>query len=150
MQLITPCLEINITERLKAANGELGEFYEYAAVASEPFKVNVALTIEIGTHLLDLKISHITEAAGKSALVIALAGKPESFNQAATRQKLSGSADEFGKTKVICENTHYVRTASGPNKRFILVRLYGTLLINIEKLRMKRPLIEGESQFADN
>jgi len=108
MQFITSCLEVDIAERLKAADGEFRKFYEYAAAAGEPFKVDMTLTIKIWTHLFDLKIRHITEASGKCAFVISLAGESESFNQAATRQKLRRRAYQFRKTKVICENTYHV------------------------------------------
>lgn len=115
MQFVPSCLEIDIAERLKAADGKLGEFYKYAAIACEFFKVVMALTIEIRTHLLDLKISHIAETLGESAFVISLAGESESFNQASTGQRLSRGADELRKTKVVGKYADHVRTAGGPN-----------------------------------
>ncbi len=150
VQFITSGLEVNIAERLKAADGKFWEFYEYAAVAGESLKVDMALTVEVRTHLLNLKIRHIAKALGKSAFMISLAGESESFNQTPPWEKLCRRADEFRKTKVICKNTYHVRAAGHPDERFILVSLYSTLLINTEKLRMKRPLIKGEGQLADN
>ena len=150
MQFVFSCLKINIAERFKTADGELGEFHEYAVVAGESLKVGMTLTIKIGTHLFDLKIGHIAKALGKGAFVISLAAESESFNQAAARQRLRRRADQFRKTKVVCENTYYVRAAGRPNQRFILLSLYGALFINGEKLRVKRPLIKSEGQFADN
>ena len=134
MQFVFSCLEINIAERLKTAYGELGEFHEYAVVAGESLKVGMALTIKIGTHLFDLKISHIAKTLGKGAFVISLAAESESFNQASPRQRLRRRAYQFRKAKVVCENTYYVRAAGRPNQRFILLSLHGALLINIEKL----------------
>jgi len=150
VQFIPSCLKIDIAERLKAADSKLGEFYEYAAIAGKFFKVIMALTIEIRTHLLDLEISHIAKTLGECAFVISLSGKSESFNQASAGQRLSRGADEFRKTKVVGENAYYVRTARGPNKRFIFVGLYSAFFIDTEEFRMKRPLVKRKGQFADN
>ena len=59
MQLVPSCLEVDVAERLKTADGEFRELHKYAAIASKSFKVGMALTIKIGTHLLDLEIRHI-------------------------------------------------------------------------------------------
>jgi len=151
MQFISSGLEVDIAERLKAADGKFREFYEYAAVAGESFKVDMTLTIEVRTHLLDLEIRHIAKAFGKRAFMISLAGgESESFNQTPPWEKLRRRAYQFRKTKVICKDTYHMRAAGRPDERFIFVGLYDTLFINAEKLGMKRPLIKGEGQFADN
>ena len=108
MQFIPSCLEVDIAERLKAADSKFREFDEYAAIAGKSFKVDMALTVEVWTHFFDLEIRHIAKALGKSAFMISLAGESESFNQTTTRQKLCGSTYEFRETKVICEDTYHV------------------------------------------
>ncbi len=108
MQFISSCLKIYIAERLKSADGKFREFHKYAAIPCKLFKIGMALTIEIWTHLFDLKICHIAEALGESAFVISLAGESESFYQASARQKLSRRADEFRQAKVVGKNAYYV------------------------------------------
>lgn len=150
VQFIFSRFEVYIAERLKTADGEFWELNKYAAIAGESLKVAVALTIEIWTHLFNLKISHIAEALCQSAFVASLAGESESFNQTATWEQLGRRADEFRKAKFVGEHTGYVRAARYPNQSLIFVCLYRSLFVNSEKFRMQRPLVQGEGQFADD
>ena len=149
VQLITAGFEVDIAERLEAGNSLFRKLHKHTAIACELFKVAVTLTIKIWTHFLDLEISHIAHTFGERTFVISLACKTETFNQPPTRQQLSRCADKFGKTKFVREYTNNMRTACGPYQCFIFIRFNRSLFKNIEKLRMKRPLIKREGQFAD-
>ncbi len=88
MQFVPSCLEVDVAEWLKTADGEFRELHKYAAITSKSFKVGMTLTIEIWAHLFDLEIGHIAKAFGQRAFMISLAGESESFYQAAPWQKL--------------------------------------------------------------
>ena len=60
VQFAATSLEVNITERLESADFQFREFYKDAPILREALKVSMALPIQIGTHLLDLKIGHVT------------------------------------------------------------------------------------------
>jgi len=62
VQLASPGLKIDVAERLEIADLQIREFYKHTPVACEPLKVNVALSIEVRAHLLDLEIGHVADA----------------------------------------------------------------------------------------
>lgn len=59
VQLTSSCLEVNIAKRLQPSDFQLRELDEHAAVPCEAVEVDIALPIQIRTHLLDLKIGHV-------------------------------------------------------------------------------------------
>ena len=89
MQFIPTCFKIDVAKRLEPADRQIRERDKEAAVFCESFEVVMTLPVQIGAHLLDLKIGHITEAATERALVTALAAKLKSFDQAAFGKKLT-------------------------------------------------------------
>jgi hypothetical protein len=60
VQFAASSLEVNIAERLESADFQFREFYKHAPISRETLKVSMALPIQTGTHLLDLKIGHVT------------------------------------------------------------------------------------------
>jgi len=58
-QLISPCLEVDIAERLQTVGFLLRELDKHAPASCKPLKVNIALLVQVGAHPLDLKIGHI-------------------------------------------------------------------------------------------
>ena len=63
MKLVSPGLEINITEWLKSTDFQLRILDKYTSIPRKAFEVFVALLVQIRTHLLDLKIRHVTNFA---------------------------------------------------------------------------------------
>jgi len=92
MQFTSPCLEVNITKWLQSAYFQLGEFDKYAPISGKVFKVEMALTIQIGAHLLDLKISHIAYPTAQCALMRPWTPELKTLNQTLLRQHLPGRA----------------------------------------------------------
>lgn len=80
VQLIAPGLKIKVAEWSEPFRAFVVELSENAAVPCKSFKVAMALTVKVGTHLFDLKIGHITKAPCEGALVISLATEIESFD----------------------------------------------------------------------
>lgn len=95
VQFVYPCLKIDIAERLKSVAFQVREFYKYTSVTCEPFEVGVALSIEIGTHPLNLKICHIADAAAKSAFMCFGASEMKTLNQSTLGKHLSRRADNL-------------------------------------------------------
>jgi hypothetical protein len=144
MELAFAGFKIYVTERLKSADGLIRKFHEHAAIACEPFKVGMALPVEIRTHLFDLEISHVAHAPAEGALVAPLASELESFDKASLRQGLVGRVDQFCQAHILREDACDVRTVGDPDNGLILFRLDLTARVNGEKLRMQRSLIKGE------
>ena len=63
VQLISPCLEVDIAERLQTVGFLLRELDKNAPALGKPSKVNIALAVKVGAHPLNLKIGHIIWAA---------------------------------------------------------------------------------------
>lgn len=112
-------LEVDIAERLKAADFQLREFYKDAAISCEAFEVEVALPIEVGTHFLDLKIGHIANAPAEAAFVRARAAKSEPFNQSSLREHLSGGAYDLAEAETLGVDADNVRAAGDPDISFV-------------------------------
>jgi len=83
VQLASPCLKVNITERLQPPQLQFRKFDKDAAISGEAFKVCMTLPVEIRAHLLDLKICHITYAFAQSTFMSAWSAELKSFNQTA-------------------------------------------------------------------
>ena len=60
MKLAASGLEVNITERLKSSDFQLRILHKHTSILRKSFEVFVALLVQIRTHLLDLKIRHVT------------------------------------------------------------------------------------------
>ena len=95
MQFIPACFKIDVAKRLQPTDRQIRERDKEAAIFCESFQIVMTLAVQIGAHLLDLKIGHITEAAAECTLVAALAAKLESLDQAAFGKKLAGRADQL-------------------------------------------------------
>lgn len=123
VQFGSPRLEVNIAERLQSAGLQGGEFDKYTAISGETLKVDVALPIQAGAHLLDLKISHITYTPAQSAFVWVWAAELKALNQAALRQHLSGYAHNLTEAYIAGKYTDNVCAAGNPDERLIFVGL---------------------------
>ncbi len=135
-----PGLEVNIAERLKPADFKLRKLNKNAPIPREPLKVDMALPIQIGAHLLDLKVGHIADAPAQRALMAPRAAKLKTLNQSSVRKKLARRADNLGQKSVIGKNAHHVCAARHPDCRLVPVGIQLTLRVNLEKLRMQRSL----------
>ena len=136
VQFGSACLEINIAERLELAYFQFREFYKHAAVSGEAFKVGMALLVQIWTHFLDLKISHVTYAPAQSAFMSPRAAELKTFEQSSRGQHLPGSANDLGKTDIAGENTNDVSASCHPDDRFVFISIDMPVGVNLEKLRM--------------
>jgi hypothetical protein len=143
-------LEVNIAERLQPADFQFRELYEQAAISRESLKVVVALQIQIRTHLIDLKICHITYPAAQGAFMTARASELETLNQPSVRKQLAGCAYNFTKAGIVGENTDNVSAASNPDNRLVFFCPQVPAGINLEKLRMQRSLKKAEYQFFNS
>lgn len=70
VQLVGPCLKINVTEGLQTAGFILRKLDKNASVSRKSFEVLLALLIQAGRHLFDLEIGHVTDTPIQGALVI--------------------------------------------------------------------------------
>ncbi len=136
--------KVYIAERLKSADGLVGEFHKHAAIARESFKVGMTLPIEIRTHLFDLEIGHVAHASAERALVAPLAAELKSLDKASLRQGLVRRVDQFRQAHILRKDAGDMRTVRDPDNGLILFRLDLTARVNGEKLRMQRPLIKRE------
>ena len=69
VQFAAPRLEVDIAEWLQPLDLVFRELHEHTAIASEPLQVRVALPIQIGAHLLHLKIGHVAHTPAQRALM---------------------------------------------------------------------------------
>jgi hypothetical protein len=81
MQFSPSGFEIDVAERLEIADFQLREFDEHAAVSGEALEVRMALLVQVGTHLFDLEIGHVTYAPAQSAFVSSWAAELKAFEQ---------------------------------------------------------------------
>ena len=121
VQFAASGLEINVAERLQIIDFQIREFNKHAAISSEPLKVDMALAIQIGTHLLDLKIGHVAKASAYSALVVSSSFEAEAFNEAFFWQQLAGRAYHLAETRIIGKHANNVGAAGNPDKGLVLV-----------------------------
>ena len=136
VQFSSSGLEVNIAERLKFADFQFREFYKHATVSGEALKVGMALLVQIGTHFLDLKVSHITYSPAQSAFMSSWAAELKAFEQSSRGQHLPGSAYNFGKADVTGENTNDVCATCHPDDRLVFFGIQVPVGVNLEKLRM--------------
>jgi len=121
MQLASSYLKVNIAKRLQSIDFQPGEFDKHAAVVCEALKVGVTLPIQIGTHLLDLKIGHITYPSAQSAFVRPWAAELKTLNQSSVRQHLPGSAYNLAEANIPCKDTGNMSAPGNPDKRLVFV-----------------------------
>jgi hypothetical protein len=150
VQLGASCLEVNIAERLQPADFQFGEFYKQAAISRESLEVIVALQIQIGTHLLDLKIGHITYPAAQGAFMTARAAELKTLNQTPMREHLAGRAYNFTQTRIIGKNAGNVSASGNPDNRLVFLGPQVPAGVNLEKLRMQWSLEKAERQFFNS
>jgi len=132
MQFIPTCFKIDVAERLQPADGQVRKRDKEAAIFRESFQIIMALTVQIGAHLFDLKISHITQAATERTFVSALAAKLKSLDQAAFGKKLARRTDQLRQANIALGQTDHMGTARGPNRRIIAFGLNMPPSINSE------------------
>ena len=115
MQFTSSCLEVNIAERLQPADFKLWEFDEDAAISGKAFKVDMTLTVQIGTHLLDLKVGHIAYSLAQSEFMRAWAAELKALNQASLWQHLAGRAYHLRQTHTVGVHAGNVCAACNPD-----------------------------------
>lgn len=115
VKLAASCLKVDITEGLEAADFETGKLDKYAATPCEAFKVGVALPIEVRTHLLDLKISHITYSTTEGAFVRARTVELEALNKPSFGQHLGRNAYDLAETDAVGKYADNVGAAGYPD-----------------------------------
>ena len=119
MQFIPACFKIDVAKRLQSTDRQIRKRDKEAAIFRESFQIVMTLPVQIGTHLLDLKIGHITEAATERTFVAALAAELESLNQAAFGKELARCTDQLRQANIALGQADNMGTACGPNRRFI-------------------------------
>ncbi len=113
-------LEINIAEGLELTDFQLREFYKHASISRETLKVGMALTIQTGTHLLNLKIRHITYTSAQSAFMGPGATELKTFNQSSRWEHLAGYAYHLGKADVTGKDADNMGASCNPDNRLVL------------------------------
>ncbi len=149
VQLGSSGLEVNVAEWLKLVDLQFRDLHKHAPVAGETFEIGIALSIQIGTHLLDLEVGHVAYSTAQSALVSSWAAELKTFDQAPGGQHLAGCADNFSKTCVACENADNMRATGEPDNRLVLLGTQFPVGVNLKKLRVQRSLEKTEHQFFD-
>jgi len=96
----------------------------------------MALTIQIGTHLLDLKVGHVTYASAQSAFVSPWAVELKTLYQTSRGQHLTGWAHNLGEAHITGKNTDNVSAACDPDNRLVSFGIQVPAGINLEKLGM--------------
>ncbi len=114
-------LEVNIAERLELADFQFREFYEHAPISRESLKVGMALPIQIRTHLLDLKVGHITYPSAQGAFMSPWAAELKTLNQASSWEHLAGRANNLSKADIIGKDADNMSASGNPNNRLVLV-----------------------------
>ncbi len=89
VQFTSSCLEVNIAKRLQTTDFQLRKLDKNAPVPGETVEVDIALPIQIRTHLLDLKIGHIAESFAQRTLMRFRAAELKALKQTSMRQHLS-------------------------------------------------------------
>ena len=140
VQFIPSCLKVNVAERLQTLSFLLRVFDKYAATSRETLKVDVALTIQIRAHPLDLKIGHIIQPAAQSTFVRLRSTELKTLNQTSLRQRLTRSAYNLTQDYIAGKDAHNMSTAGNPDKRLIFLGPQLPPGIDLKKLRMQRPL----------
>ena len=120
VEFATPRFKINVAEGLKIVDLQVGEFDKYATIPSKAFEVLVALPIQIGTHLLNLKIGHITYTSAQSAFMSPGATELKTFNQSSRWEHLAGYAYNLGKADVTGKDADNMRASCNPDNRLVL------------------------------
>jgi len=149
MQFVAPCLEIDIAERLKLAYFLLRELNEDAAVSCETLEIGMALTIQIGTHLLDLEIRHVAHTLAQSALMTARTAELKTLDKPSMREHLPRCAYNFRQAGVADKNANDMSAAGNPDNGLVFLSLQLPLRIDLEKLRMQGTLEKAEGQFVN-
>ena len=121
MQFASSCLEVNVAERLESADFEVGEFDKHAPISCEPLEVDMALSIHIRAHFLDLKIGHITYASVQSAFMRAWASELKAFNQALMRQQLCWCAYNLTEADISGKDAGHMGAAGNPDLSLVFL-----------------------------
>jgi len=149
MQFASSCLEVNVAERLESGDFEVWEFDKHASISCEPLEVDMALSIHICAHFLDLKIGHITYASAQSAFMGAWASELESFNQALMRQQLVWCAYNLTEADAAGKDAGHMGAAGNPDSSFVFLGFWFSLGVDLKELRMQRSLKKTECQFLN-
>jgi len=149
MDFVAAGLKINVAERLEAPCRKFREGDKHSPISRKPMQVQMTLPVEIDAHFLNLEIGHIAQSPAEGAFMGSLAAELKPFNKAAPGQQLAAGADEFRQAHVAGKDAHNVRASRRPDQQFILFGFEMPATVDVEQLRMQRPLIEGKSQLAD-
>jgi hypothetical protein len=85
-------LKVDVAEWLKTSDLQSRKFNEHTTVMGESFKVDMTLTIQVGAHLLNLKIGHIVYASAQRAFMRTLTMKLKTLNQSPAGKHLTRRA----------------------------------------------------------
>jgi len=119
VQLTSSRLEVNIAKRLQTPDFQLRELNEHAAVPGEAVEVDIALPIQIRTHLLDLKIGHIIQPLAQSAFVRTWTTELKALNQAARGQHLARCTYNLSQARISGKNADNMSAACNPDNRLV-------------------------------
>ena len=142
VQFSSSCLEVNVAERLQPTDFQLWVFDKHTAISRKALKVDMTLPIQIGTHLLDLKIRHIAYPPAQSALMSPWSPELKSLNQTPLRQHLTRCAYNLTEAHILDKHADNMCAACNPDKSLVLSALQLPLCINLEKLRVQRSLVK--------
>jgi len=120
VQLRLSGLEINIAERLEVTDFQLREFYKHASISRETLKVGMALPIQTGTHLLYLKIGHITYTSAQSAFMSPWAPELKTFYQTSRWEHLARYAYNLGKADITGKDADNMGASCNPDNGLVL------------------------------
>ena len=122
VKFTSSCLEVDIAERLEAAGFQPRKFNKDTTILGKALEVEMTLPVQVATHLFDLEISHIAYAFAQSAFMRFWPAELKPLNQTAFWEHLSGSAYNFTKASLACENTDDMSTAGNPDNSFVFFR----------------------------
>jgi hypothetical protein len=123
VQFAASGLKINVAEGLQIIDFQIRELDKHAAISGEPLKVDMALAIQVGAHLLDLKIGHVAYPPAQGAFVGPRAAELEPLNQTSVWKQLARSAYDLTQARILGKDANNVRAAGDPDKGLVLVGL---------------------------
>jgi len=121
VQFISPRFKVNIAKGLKATGFQIGELDENTTISGETLKVGMALPIQTGAHLFNLKICHITETSAQSAFMGTRRAKLKALNQTSLWQHLAWCTYNFTKAKLTCKYADNMSAARNPDMGLVFL-----------------------------
>lgn len=150
VQFVTTCFKVNIAKRLQPASCVLRKCDKHPPIPREPLQIRMALAVQVGAHLFNLKIGHVVQTPAQGAFVGPLSPELESLDQTTFGQQHAVGADQFRQAHIAGKHADHVRASRGPQHHFVMFGFEMSATENREQFRMQRPLKQRKRQLTDS